>query len=211
MATVRLYDANGKEHDKLSLNVDFTKKDVSPKTYSCAIKRLNQNYRQGTVACKSRGEVAFSTKKPWKQKGTGRARAGSLRSPLWRKGGTIFGPQPRTRKLSINKKQNRLVFNNILSLFLNDDLIHCLDFEGSKTPKTKEAAKMLKAMGLFGKKVTLLLSHDDSVNFASFRNIPYVNILYFDQPCAFELSNSDCWLVLKKDLDLLKGMIVQWN
>ena len=63
-----------------------------------------QNWRQGTVACKGRSDVAFSNKKPWKQKGTGRARAGSARSPLWRKGGVIFGPQPRTRTLTITQE-----------------------------------------------------------------------------------------------------------
>src|SRR5438105_1375079 len=76
--------------------------------FSNYIRSLIQNWRQGTVACKTRGEIAFSNKKPWKQKGTGRARAGSRRSPLWRKGGVIFGPQSRVRTLKVGRavKQN---------------------------------------------------------------------------------------------------------
>ena len=69
-----------------------------------------QNWRQGTVACKGRSDVAFSNKKPWKQKGTGRARAGSARSPLWRGGGVIFGPQPRTRMLKVAKQVKKKCF-----------------------------------------------------------------------------------------------------
>src|SRR5680860_633450 len=84
---------------------------VSPKAYSTWIKVLLQNWRQGTVGCKGRSDVAKSTKKPWKQKGTGRARAGSARSPLWRGGGVTFGPQKRSRKL----KFPRNIKDSILS------------------------------------------------------------------------------------------------
>ena len=214
MATIRLYDSTGKALEEgLPLNMDLSKKDTCPATYSCVIKALHQNQRQGTVGCKSRGQIAFSNKKPWKQKGTGRARAGSARSPIWRKGGVTFGPQLRLRLLSINKKQKKLAFNNILFSFLDKNLLHCLDFEfeNDKGPKTKKAAQVLKGMGLSGKKVVLFLSHGDDVTFASFRNLPYVNIVHFDQPNAFDLSDSDCWVFLKKDMDLLRSMILQWN
>ena len=100
---------------------------------------------------------------------------------------------------------------NIISSFLDNDLIYGINVAEKKEPKTKDVASLLKSMGLFGKKVTLILSQNDSINFASFRNIPYVSILYFDQPNAFDLSNSDCLVFLKKDLDLLKDMIVRWN
>src|ERR1700683_4830953 len=95
------YNVQGKSQ-KMEVDLEIEKREESPKTYATAIRTLIQNWRQGTVGCKDRSEVAYSNRKPWKQKGTGRARAGSLRSPVWRKGGVTFGPQPRVRELSIN-------------------------------------------------------------------------------------------------------------
>jgi len=211
MATIQVYDPQGKSH-ALPLDLDIQQKDVSQKNFACAIRVLLQNWRQGTVGCKSRGEVSFSNKKPWKQKGTGRARVSSLRSPLWRKGGIIFGPQARVRSLSINEKQNRLVLNNIFFAALEKEAIYCLDFEGdTQKPNTKKAAHLLKSAGLDKRKVVLFLPFEDMVNFASFRNLPSVNVLSFDQPNAFDLSNGDCWVFFKKDLELFKEMVLQWN
>jgi len=139
-----------------------------------------QSWRQGTVSCKNRGEVSFSNKKPWKQKGTGRARAGRASSPLWRKGGVAFGPQPRVRSIGINKKQKTLVFNNLLSTKLNDKSIFCLDFESKKDQiKTKEVHTILESMGLMTKKVLLFLPFDDFLVTSAFRNIGNVNISSF--------------------------------
>ena len=83
------------------LNLDASQKKVATVAFSTWIRSLLQNWRQGTVGCKGRSDVNRSNKKPWKQKGTGRARAGSARSPLWRGGGVIFGPQPRVRTLTL--------------------------------------------------------------------------------------------------------------
>ncbi|MBD3272883.1 50S ribosomal protein L4 [Candidatus Dependentiae bacterium] len=205
MSKIVVYDVAGKEQEKVDFSID--KKENSPKTYSCAIRVLLQNWRQGTVSCKGRSDIAFSNKKPWKQKGTGRARAGSAKSPIWRKGGVVFGPQPRKRTLNINKKQNKLVLNNIFNSFEN---IYCLDLETEK-PSTKIAFDALKNIGLNDKKVILFLPFGDEKNFASFRNIPNVRVVTFSQPNAFDLSNCSNWLFLKKDLDLFKNMVSSWN
>lgn len=211
MVEIRVYDQAGKA-DSMQLDLGIEQKEMSPRTYSCAIRGLLQNWRQGTVGCKTRKDLAFSNRKPWKQKGTGRARAGSLRSPLWRKGAVLFGPQPRDRMLDLNKKQMRLVFNNLFFTALQEKTIHCLEFaSNAKKPNTKEASRMLSDAGLDGKKIVLFLSFQDTVNYASFRNIENVRILYFDQPNAFHLSNSACWVFLKKDVDLLKEMVLRWN
>lgn len=212
MANIQIYNAQGKAQGEMSLDLDLTKKQESPITFARAIRALLQNWRQGTTACKTRGEVSFANRKPWRQKGTGRARVSSLRSPLWRKGGVIFGPQARVRKLAINGKQRVLVFNNALFSLLEKKAIHCLDFGTDvQTPKTKTAYQLIKGMGLDDRKIVMLLPFSDKVNFATFRNLPNVTVLSFDQPNAYDLSNGDCWIFLKKDLELFKEMILQWN
>ena len=127
MAEIVIYGLDGKTQE--AVQVEFIAKEQNLKAFARAIRVLRQNWRQGTVGCKTRAELAFSNRKPWKQKGTGRARAGSLRSPLWRKGGVIFGPQPRTRTLALNSKEMNLVFNNVLSSKLANKSVMCLDFE----------------------------------------------------------------------------------
>jgi len=211
MADIRVYDLQGKEKEKLVFE-DVVRKETSPRTFACAIRALFQNWRQGTVKCKTRGELAFSNKKPWRQKGTGRARVSSIRSPLWRKGGVIFGPQPRVKNLAVNQKQKQLVFNNLLFSKIDLNAIHCLDFNlVDKAPSTKLASSAFKKIGLNNKKVLVFLPFGDESSIMSFRNLPNVNILSFNEPNAFDLSNSDCWVFFKKDLDLFKEMIVQWN
>lgn len=211
MADIQLYDLQGKEKEKLALD-GVARKEISPKTFACAIRALFQNWRQGTVKCKTRGELAFSNKKPWRQKGTGRARVSSLRSPLWRKGGVIFGPQPRVRNLAVNKKQRQLVFNNLLFSKLDKSFVCCLDLElNKKIPNTKSANIAIKNLGFDKKKVLVFLAFNDEASALSFRNLPNVKVLYFDEPNAFALSNADRWVFFKKDLDLFKEMIAQWN
>ena len=209
MAEIAIYGTDGKIQS--SLNVDLKQKEVSPKTFSCAIRVLRQNWRQGTVGCKTRAELSFSNRKPWKQKGTGRARAGSLRSPLWRKGGVIFGPQPRTRSLMLNGKQKSLVFNNILFSKLDNNFVSCLDFDIVDKPSTKLAKQILNITGLTDKKVLLFLQFNDATLIASFRNIPGVHIISFDQPNAYDMVNMNNLVFLKKDVELFKEMISLWN
>ncbi len=210
MFTISLYGNQGKA-ETLNLDFQMEKREQSPITFARAIRALFQNWRQGTVACKTRGQLAFSNKKPWRQKGTGRARVSSIRSPLWRKGGVIFGPQPRVRMLSINAQQRKLVFNNLFFNAIDNSVLKCIDFAEVNKPSTKLALNALKQMNVEGKKVVLFLSLNDDMTYASFRNLPNVSIMLFDEPNAFHLSNSDCWIFLKKDIESLKQMVAQWN
>lgn len=212
MIAIPIYNTQGKSSKEAQVSLEIARKELSEKTFACAIRALFQNWRQGTVGCKSRGELAFSNKKPWRQKGTGRARVSSIRSPLWRKGGVIFGPQQRVRNLSLNVQHRRLVFNNLFFSMLDNNAIHCLDFElKDQNPSTKSSVDMLEKMGLVTKNVVLFLPFDDEVTFTSFRNLPNVNIVLFDQPNAYHLSNTQCWVFLKRDTDLFKNMVAQWN
>src|SRR3990167_5550799 len=96
------------------LNISSPEKSATQQQFAVWVRSLLQNWRQGTVASKGRGEVAYTNKKPWKQKGTGRARAGSARSPLWRGGGVIFGPQERSRKLTVPQKVKQQVIAQLI-------------------------------------------------------------------------------------------------
>lgn len=195
----------------LGLNAS-AKKVVSPSSYSMVIRSLLQNWRQGTVACKERADVTSrSNKKPWKQKGTGRARAGSPRSPLWRGGGVTFGPHERVRMLTVPKKLKRNVCNNLLFDFIGKDKVICLDWqlEGDR-PKTKSVAAMLESVALKGKKISMFLPIDDILMHASCTNIPDIRLLLFDQANAFDLSDSDYWVFFQKDFDRFKEMVLRW-
>lgn len=194
-----------------SADLNIERKEVHPVSMAVYVRSLLQNWRQGTVACKGRSDVAYSNKKPWKQKGTGRARAGSARSPLWRGGGVIFGPQPRTRVLKTGKQVKKNVLNSIFFNFLDQGKIASLNWDAAlDKPSTSHAFNVLKQNGLHQEKVILFLSAHDSITYASFANIPNIQILLFDQPNAYDISNGTQWLVLKKDFEQFKQMVSQW-
>ncbi len=183
----------------------------APNAISEYVRALFQNWRQGTVWSRGRSDVSFSNKKPWKQKGTGRARAGSAKSPLWRGGGVIFGPQERTRVLKTNKKTRQLALISLLSDYMNRGAITVVDWAVSHgTPKTAQAFTMLQHNGLADKRVILFVAAGDMLTYSSFFNIPQVAIMSFDQPNACDLMKAAHWVVLKKDQDLFKEMVAQW-
>lgn len=211
MSRISLYTMKDDKQDFLEL-ASILKKEENPVVFATAIRVLRQNWRQGTVGCKSRGEVAFSGKKPWRQKGTGRARVGSLRSPLWRKGGVIFGPQARTRTLALSQSQRSLAMNNVFFVMLEAARISCVDYlVEQEIPRTKVAMNVLKKMGLDKKKVLLFMQADDHLLFAAFRNIPSVRILFFDDPNVYDLSHADHWVFLKNDVEHFNAMVARWN
>ena len=184
---------------------------ASPAAFSTWVRALSQNWRQGTVACKGRSDITCTGKKPWKQKGTGRARAGSYGSPLWRGGGVTFGPQPRERTLAVSKRLKKRVLGALFYQYLSNKKIMCLDWtlQGDQ-PKTSAFYAVLKNIGLHQQKVLFFLPADDFLTRASCANIANVNVLFFDQANAFDLANGTHWLYLKKDADAFKNMVLQW-
>ncbi|HSW73644.1 MAG TPA: 50S ribosomal protein L4 [Candidatus Limnocylindria bacterium] len=187
------------------------KKAHSDVGFAIWVRTLLQNWRQGTVSCKGRSDVARSNKKPWKQKGTGRARAGSARSPVWRGGGVSFGPQPRTRTLTLSSSAKKGVLNTLLFNALEHGKVGLLkwNLEGD-APKTTAAFSALKNVGLHTSKVVLFIPVNDTLTYASFANIPNVRILSFDQANAYDLADSQQWIVLDKDFGQFKEMTAQW-
>lgn len=184
---------------------------VAPETFALAIRVMLQNWRQGTVGCKDRSEVNRTNKKPWKQKGTGRARAGSARSIIWRGGGVSFGPQPRVKTLRTQQKVKQSLFNALTWDRLDKKQIIMIDsFAEHDVPKTSLAFAALKNAGLHNKKITLFVTPDDYQVHASFANIPNVQLLMFDQPNVYSLSYGDFWVVLAKNNDSFTEMVSAW-
>ncbi|MBI2352673.1 50S ribosomal protein L4 [Candidatus Dependentiae bacterium] len=193
------------------LELEAVSHDVSQE-YAVWIRALLQNWRQGTVSCKDRSEVNYTNKKPWKQKGTGRARAGSARSPLWRGGGVTFGPQPRVRVLKINKNSRNRVLSALMSEYAQQNRLYRWDWELQQdTPSTSVVYKALDGSGLIDKKTTLFLDRTDIKHWVSIRNIQQVQILAFDDVNAYDLSLGNRIVVLKKDYDMFKDMVKKWN
>lgn len=182
-----------------------------PEAFAMVIRALLQNGRQGTVACKNRSQVSGSNKKPWKQKGTGRARAGAVTSPLWRGGGIIFGPQPRTRTLKVTRAARKGALQDLVRNFITRQRVFVADWNlDQDVPKTKEAFKVIASLGVKDKMVNVFLPFEDQKLVASFSNIPNVRIVFFDAANAYVLSDAHCWLVFKKDVDAFKNMVAQW-
>ncbi len=184
----------------------------SPKNFSVAIRVLLQNWRQGTVACKNRSQVSGSNKKPWKQKGTGRARAGAVTSPIWRGGGVVFGPQPRVRSLRVSKKLWKVVALELLHKVLNNQRLLAINWAlEADRPNTKQAYAALKNAGIVGNQINVFLSPQDGKTVASFVNIPNVRVVYMDAPNAYDLSDAQYWVVFNNNMDAFKQMVTQWT
>ena len=194
------------------LKITAPKKPASTQQFAMWVRSLLQNWRQGTVGVKGRADVSRTNKKPFKQKGTGRARAGTARSPLWRGGGVTFGPQARVRKLTVPKELKKQVLGQMLADRIADKKVIVADWQlEGDAPKTAKATEMLRSLSLNNKKVTLFLSAGDMIHHGSFANIPAVQVLLFDQANAYDLAKSHYWLVLKKDVDAFKQMVEQWQ
>jgi len=132
----------------LSLDDNIYTGDVREHLFYEVVKMQQANRRRGTACTKTRGEISGGGVKPWKQKGTGRARSGSTRSPIWRHGGTVFGPKPRDYSYSVPKKVRREALKSAIRLRLRDGGLRIVDSLDLDEPKTKKAIEVLKALGL---------------------------------------------------------------
>lgn len=172
MAKLQVIDRSGKPSAEVDLPESvFSYPEKGHLVYEAVVGQL-ANRRQGTAATKTRAAVRGGGKKPWRQKGTGRARVGSTRSPLWRKGGTVFGPQPRDYSVELPKKARRNALRSVLAGKWADKHLLVVDGLEIKEPKTKEALALLKALNLDS---ALLVDVPGNSNlFLATRNLPAV-------------------------------------
>jgi len=171
------------------------------------VRRILANSRQGTAKTKERGEVRGGGKKAYKQKGTGMARRGSIRSPLLKGGGTVFGPKPRTYTVNLSKKAKRLARKSALSLKVNEDSILVVEDFSFDAPKTKQVVELLTALKVDGKKVLLLTPEADKNIYVSARNIPGVQVIEGSKPSTYEIMKADVIVIQESAIPVLENSI----
>jgi large subunit ribosomal protein L4 len=160
-----------------------------------AVKVLLANRRQGTAQTKTRGFVSGGNQKPWRQKGTGRARQGSIRSPLWPGGGTTFGPQPREYRLDMPLKLRRLAKTSALNVRARENTLSVIAALAFEEPKTRRMAELLGKMGLAGSRVLLLTAEHSPNVVLSARNIPDVEVKRFSDASTYDILRADALVV----------------
>jgi large subunit ribosomal protein L4 len=162
--------------------------------------------RRGTAATKTRGMVSGGGAKPWRQKGTGRARAGSSRSPIWTGGGVVFGPQPRSYTFKVNRKEQRAALRSGLSLHAERDSIAVLDTAAFQAPKTRQARELLDGWGQTGSTLVVLTA-DESAAALSFRNLARVAVLTHENVGVADLLGAASLLVSEAALEALTARV----
>ncbi|BAY88388.1 MULTISPECIES: 50S ribosomal protein L4 [unclassified Tolypothrix] len=182
----------GEQVGETSFDLRVAKEETAAHIVHRALVRQQTNARQGTASTKTRSEVRGGGRKPWRQKGTGRARAGSIRSPLWRGGGVIFGPKPRDFDLKMNRKERRLALRTAFVSRL-DDLIVVEEFsEQLSRPKTKELVAALARWGAAPEAKTLLILSEIAENInLSARNVENLKVIAANQLNVFDLLHAD--------------------
>jgi large subunit ribosomal protein L4 len=171
-----------------------------------SVTRQNASERRGTHATKTRAEVSGSGKKPWRQKGTGRARVGEIRNPLWRKGGTTFGPQPRSYDYQLPKKVEKGALRAALAQKLRDGHVLVVDALAASAVKTKAAAELLKGLGINGK--TLIVDVAPDENFAlSVRNIAGVKLVPSNRVTARDVADTVRVVATRAALERLQEVL----
>ena len=189
MSSIDVLDMQGKKVSTLELNDAIFNKEVNEALIHTVIVNYLANQRQGTQSTKTRSEVSGGGRKPWRQKGTGRARHGSTRSPIWVKGGIALGPKPRSYKYKLNKKEKQNAIKMILSAKLADNKIIVLNELNLTEVKTKAVVNVMRNVNAEGSPLLLLPERNETI-FKSARNIDKMHISNVDVLNAYELLNN---------------------
>ena len=196
MPSVALYNIAGQEIGTVKLSDEIFAQEVNQAALHTVVRAYLANQRQGTQSALTHAEVSGGGIKPWRQKGTGRARQGSTRSPQWRHGGVVFAPKPRDYRVSVNKKVKRLAMKSALSSKVNDGSLVVFDALTLAAPKTKEMIKVLDAVKV-NKALVVLPEKDETVERAT-GNIPNVKTTLVGTLNVYEILKYDT-LILTKD------------
>jgi large subunit ribosomal protein L4 len=205
MPEVEIKNRNNATVGNIKLNDKVFSVPINGPLLHDAVVNYLANQRHGTHATKTKGLVSGGGKKPYKQKHTGRARAGSNRSPLWRGGGIVFGPQPRDYSYNLPKKAKRLALKTALSLKMSDGAITIIDGLSMDKPKTKEIIATLKNLGLEGEKVLIITPENDKIITLSARNITGVKVVRVSDLNSYDVLVHGRLLMTKDAVTKLAG------
>lgn len=196
MANVSVYNMEGKEVEQIELNDSIFGVKINEHLVHMAVVQQLANKRQGTQSTKTRGEVRGGGRKPWRQKGTGNARQGSIRSPQWKGGGVVFAPKPRDYSFKLNKKEKQVALKSALSSKVENNKLFILDKLDFDEIKTKSMASVLDNLNI-SKALIVLGEKNDNV-YLSARNIPSVRTVQSNSINVYDVLKYDA-LVLTKD------------
>ena len=207
MASLSIIDLEGKEKEKINISDEVVKQGSNEEILYQEVRRFLAAQRAGTHSTKGRSEVSGGGRKPWRQKGTGNARAGSNRSPLWRGGGIIFGPKPRDYSFKLNKKVIRKSKFIAISEKFKDKKIIVVEEMTFESPKTKRAQGILENLKVAEKKVLLVLENLNNTTAKSFKNIESVLISSSKGLSTYNILVADYLMFTKNSLlEFIKGL-----
>ncbi|MBS3810833.1 MAG: 50S ribosomal protein L4 [Halanaerobiales bacterium] len=192
------YNSKGEKTDEIDLSDDIFDIEINKEVVHQVVTAQLAKVRSGTASTKTRSEVRGGGRKPWRQKGTGRARHGSIRSPLWVGGGITFGPKPRSYNKKVNKKMKKNALKSVLTDKVKNEGVMILDELKMDEIKTQEMVNFLDDLGLKDRKVLILLPGKDKNIYLSARNIPHVKTLVLDGLNTYDLLNNEVILTTEE-------------
>lgn len=190
MSKIAVHNGSGKKIDEINLDPAIFGVKVNQSVVHQAIRAQMAAARSGSASTKTRAEVRGGGVKPWRQKGTGRARAGSIRSPLWKGGGVVFGPKPKSHSFSLPKKVKRQAVKSILSQKAKSNSLILVDMPELKKPQTKKAAQVLKNLKAEGKSSVVVAPEQENLE-KSLRNLANVRVVYLSEVGPYDLLDNE--------------------
>jgi len=203
MPELEIKDKSNKAVGKIALSDDVFGVTAKQGVVHGAVVNFLANQRQGTHSTKTKGFVSGGGKKPWKQKSTGRARSGSSRSPLWRGGGIVFGPQPRDYSYDLPKKAKKLALKAVLSGKLADGEVSVIDNIAFERPRTKDMVSLLQSLQFGGKSVLVIVPEYNKTVMLSARNIPGVTVRRVTDLNSYDVAVHNRLLMTKQAAEML--------
>jgi len=201
-ATINVHDTKGKKVSEVTVGDNAMKFEVNQATVHQVVTAYLSGLRQGTASTKTRGEVSGGGAKPWRQKGTGRARAGSNRSPIWRHGGITHGPHPRDFSVKVPKKMKYAALKGAIAEKMREDKVKIVESIAWEKPSTKAAVELLAALKADGKVLAVVLDESDNV-IRSFSNLPQVKIVSAGQLTTYDILHCDDIVTTKAVFELM--------
>lgn len=207
MAKVNVIDEEGKQAGTVELPDSVFFIEPNMHVMHRSVKAQRNSWRQGTANTRTRSQVSGGGKKPWRQKGTGRARQGTIRAPQWRGGGVVFGPHTRSYSEKVNSKEIKLAMKSALSAKMADEAVVVIKPLSFDKPSTKKAAEVIAALGLENKRITVIVTNEDVNTYLSMRNLANVEVLPVNNINTYDLIDNKTLVIQQDCLDYIEKVL----